>query len=134
MDLSRSRGTVGESLERARARYGRLSPAQAHSAQQEGAIVIDTRCADALRDEGSIPGALHIPLSVLPWRCDPSSATRDERVADPGLRLILVCAHGFSSSLAVASLLDLGLEHATDVVGGFSAWREDGLPVVPPAD
>ncbi len=107
----------------------RLSPVEADTAARDGAIVVDTRCREALDGDGRIPGALHVPLSVLPWRADPDSPHRDERIARVDARLILVCAHGFSSSLAVASLLDLGFSQVTDIDGGFEAWSDAGLPV-----
>jgi len=102
---------------------------EAHTAARDGAIVVDTRCREALDGDGRIPGALHVPLSVLPWRADPDSPHRDERIARLDARLILVCAHGFSSSMAVASLLDLGFSQVTDIDGGFEAWSVAGLPV-----
>ena len=85
------------------------------------------------RATGIIPGSVHVPLSVLEWRADPSSAFANPHLA--GRTLILVCAHGYSSSLAAARLADLGVE-AGDVDGGFEAWREAGLPIVAarPAD
>ncbi len=96
----------------------------------DGAILIDTRCADARRESGAVPGSLHIPLSVLYWRLDPSSQG-DSRLRDIGQRFILMCAHGYSSSLAAATLRDLGYERATDLIGGFEGWLEAGLPVKP---
>lgn len=132
MVTSRRPRTAADLVAEARTRYRRLTAQEARAAADKGAVLVDTRCADALRDEGTIPGALHIPLSVLPWRADPASEARDERLADPSRQVILMCAHGFSSSLAVASLLDLGFTRATDVEGGIQAWRDAGLPVVIP--
>ena len=91
--------------------------------------MIDTRCAELRRDEGVIPGAIHVPLSVLYWRLDPASGHEDPALADPGRRVILVCAHGYSSSIAAATLRELGFARATDVIGGFEAWRAAELPV-----
>lgn len=115
----------------ARARLHRLSPEAACCELADGAALIDTRCQDDRRRTGGVPGAIPIPLSVLPWRVDPESPYRDPRVADRSLRIILMCAHGHSSSLAAATLLDLGFERATDVEGGFAAWAEQGLPIEP---
>jgi rhodanese-related sulfurtransferase len=80
-----------------------------------------------------IPGAVHIPRTVLEWRLDPDSdpAHRSPFVNDLDQRLVVVCAHGYSSSLAAATLQELGFARATDVAGGFEAWKEQGLPVVP---
>ncbi|MDQ3407328.1 MAG: rhodanese-like domain-containing protein [Chloroflexota bacterium] len=123
------RRTITDLVARARSRYRRLSPTEAHAEARNGAIVVDTRCREALDADGRIPGALHVPLSVLPWRVDPDSVHRDERIARLDARLVLVCAHGYSSSLAVASLLDLGFSAVTDIDGGFEAWSDAGLPV-----
>ena len=93
--------------------------------------MIDTRCAEQRAAEGMIPGSVHVPLSVLYWRLDPASGYEDPALADPGRRIILVCADGYSSSVAAATLRDLGFGRASDLDGGFSAWRAAGLPIEP---
>jgi rhodanese-related sulfurtransferase len=125
------RQTIGELLEAARARLDRLDPIAAHQALLDGALLIDTRGADLRREMGIIPGSVHVPLSVLYWRLDPSSESRDPQLADLERRVVLICAHGYSSSLAAATLKQLGFTQATDVVGGFEGWARDGLPVEP---
>jgi rhodanese-related sulfurtransferase len=127
------RRTIDTLLEEARDSLMRLEPAAAFHAQSEGALLIDTRCAELRQESGIIPGSTHVPLSVLYWRLDPSSDSADPGLTDPHRQIILVCAHGYSSSLAAAVLRDLGFAHATDVAGGFEAWAEAGLPVVPAA-
>lgn len=122
------RQTVGGLLEAARSRLDRLEPAAAQAALAAGALLIDTRCADLRRQNGVIPGSVHVPLSVLYWRMDPTSGFHDPSLADPERQVILVCAEGYSSSLAAAALHDLGYERATDVTGGFEAWANAGLP------
>lgn len=129
-----SPGGVAGLLDAARARIERLDPVAARAALEAGALLVDTRCAELRRADGVVPGAVHVPLSVLPWRLDPASEHRDERLADPHRRTILLCAHGYSSSLAAATLADLGYARAGDVIGGFEAWREAGLPVEAAAD
>ena len=115
--------TLDSLLAEARAGLERLTPAQAHVAAQEGALLVDTRSADEqLEQQGMIPGAAHLPLSVVLWRLD--ELPRDTRV-------ILICRHGYSSSLAAAQLRQLGFSEATDVEGGFEAWAAAGLPVAP---
>jgi rhodanese-related sulfurtransferase len=99
-----------------------------------GAVIIDTRCADVRRLSGVIPGSVHVPLSVLYWRLDPTSGHADPATSDPERQIVLVCAHGFSSSLAAATLHELGFSRATDIVGGFEAWAAAGLPVEPLSD
>ncbi len=126
------RQTIGGLLEAARARLVRLEPASAHAAQRAGALLIDTRCADARRETGVIPGSVHVPLSVLFWRMDPTSGYHDSSLTDQDRQVILVCDHGYSSSLAAATLRDLGYERATDVIGGFEAWAAAGLPTDEP--
>lgn len=128
------RMTIDQLLAAAQARLHRLEPAEAEAALREGAILIDTRCADQRRERGSIPGSVHVPLSVLFWRLDPASGFDDPRLSDPTRRVVLLCADGYSSSLAAATLQDLGFARATDVVGGFAAWAAAGLPLEPATD
>jgi len=128
------RQTIGAVLEAARSRLDRLTPEAALAAMLDGAVLIDTRCAELRLEAGVVPGAVHIPLSVLYWRLDPSSPNRIPAVADLDRQVILLCAHGYSSSLAAATLLDLGFARATDVVGGFEAWAAAGLPVAAVVD
>ncbi len=94
------RRTVHELLTAARASLRRVEPFRAYAAMQEGALLIDTRSDDERAKHGSIPGSLHIPLSVLEWRVDPESGHHDPAIGDFGDPIILICAHGFSSSLA----------------------------------
>ena len=122
--------TVEQLLQAARARFRRLDPVAAERALGAGALLIDTRCTEHRRASGTITGSVHVPLSVLYWRLDPASEFRNSELADRDREVILLCAHGYSSSLAVATLLDLGYERATDVEGGFEAWIAAGLPVV----
>jgi len=123
------RRTVNDLLAESRSRLERLDPHAAREAAERGAIVVDTRCAEQRRATGVIPGSIHLPLSVLYWRLDPTSGFEDQRLADPERQVILVCAHGFSSSLAAATLQDLGFAEATDIDGGFEAWQAAGLPI-----
>ena len=125
------RQTIDHLLAAARARLERLQPAAAYDAVAGGALLIDTRCVELRQETGVIPGAVHVPLSVLYWRLDPSSGYADPQVSDLSRKVILICAHGYSSSIAAATLRDLGFACATDVVGGFEAWQAAGLPVVP---
>jgi rhodanese-related sulfurtransferase len=133
-----SRTTLADLLAEARGRLERLDPEAALEAQATGALLIDTRSHDERAREGVIPGALHIPRSVLEWRLDPDvdPAFHSPHVEGLDQHLVLVCAHGESTSLAAATLQDLGFTRATDLVGGFTAWREAGLPVhpAPPRD
>jgi rhodanese-related sulfurtransferase len=123
------RRTVNDLLDAARASIDRLEPAAAAAEAESGAVIVDTRCAELRRAEGVIPGAVHVPLSVLYWRLDPASGFEDPALADPDHRVILVCAHGYSSSIAAATLRQLGFSRATDIIGGFEGWQAAGLRV-----
>jgi rhodanese-related sulfurtransferase len=128
-----TRKTIDQLLAEARGRLERLEPDAAYAAQRDGALLIDTRSSDERAREGVIPGAVHIPRTVLEWRLDPDNdpAHRNPYVQGLDQRLVVVCAHGYSSSLAAATLQDLGFARATDVAGGFVAWKQQGLPVIP---
>ena len=121
--------TIDDLLAAARARLDRLTPTAALAEAAGGAVIVDTRCAEARRAKGVIPGSVHVPLSVLYWRLDPTSGHDDKSLSDRGRRVIIVCADGYSSSLAAATLRDLGFERATDLDGGFNGWAAGGFPV-----
>ncbi|KNB51353.1 rhodanese-like domain-containing protein [Streptomyces caatingaensis] len=124
--------TVDDLLAAARAGLTRLSPAEAAGLQAAGGLLVDIRYA-ALRDrDGTIPGALVVERNELEWRLDPASPHRAAEATDHALRVMVICDEGYASSLAASSLRQLGLRHATDVIGGFRAWRASGLPVDPP--
>ncbi len=120
---------IDEVLEQARRRLVRVEPEQAAAELAQGALLVDTRTAAQRGDQGEIPGAIVIDRTVLEWRLDPTSPARIDQAKDHQVRVILVCAEGYSSSLAAASLQSLGLVNATDVIGGFEAWKAAGLPV-----
>lgn len=123
--------TLDEMLTRARARLARISPADLAARMAEGALVVDVRDSALRATQGELPGATVIDLTLLEWRLAPSSDYRLPDVA-PDRMVILVCSEGYSSSLAAARLQDLGLSHATDLEGGFTAWaalpRQDSAP------
>jgi rhodanese-related sulfurtransferase len=120
-------------LARARAGLGRLEPRQALEAARQGAVLVDTRPEFQRRADGEIPDAIVIERVHLEWRLDPSSEARIPEAVDHDVAWIIICDEGYSSSLAAASLRSLGLHNAADVVGGFQAWRDAGLPVTRPA-
>src|SRR5687768_16900609 len=121
--------TADQLLAEARRGLSRLGPAEAASAVAAGAVLVDVRSELQRERDGVVPGSVFFPRNVLEWRCDPASPARDERVCDPSRRLIVMCDEGYQSSLAAANLRRLGFEHATDLAGGFQAWRAAGLPV-----
>ncbi|MGY5011794.1 winged helix-turn-helix domain-containing protein [Streptomyces sp. 900105755] len=123
--------SIDELLVRARARLRRLAPLDAARELADGALLVDVRADLVRRAEGEIPGSLVMDRNVLEWRLDPCSAWRIEEAVDHSLRAIIMCSQGYMSSMAAAGLHDLGLRRATDIVGGYEAWRAAGLPVVP---
>jgi rhodanese-related sulfurtransferase len=120
--------TIDEILAEARGRLARVHPDQAHAEARDGAVLVDIRPAAQRAEEGEIPGALIVERNVLEWRFDPASDARLPQATGHDVRVIVFCSEGYTSSLAAASLHDLGLTRATDVVGGFKAWRAAGLP------
>ncbi|MFI2314150.1 sulfurtransferase [Streptomyces sp. CB00072] len=122
---------IDDLLERVRAGYDRIGPSEAAAAAEAGALLVDIRYA-ALRDrDGLIPGALVVERNELEWRLDPRGSHRAAEAVGHDLQVVVVCDEGYASSLAVASLRQLGLHRATDLTGGFQAWRAAGLPVTP---
>ncbi len=115
-------------LARAEAELDRLTPGQAFAEQQAGAILVDVRTARQRAESAGLPGALAIDLTILPWRVDPTFSYRIPEATAWDVRWILVCRHGYSSALAAWNLREMGVDRATDVVGGFEAWVADGLP------
>jgi rhodanese-related sulfurtransferase len=128
------RATIDELLAAARTRLARLDPSSAQEAIASGATLIDIRADSQIASDGTIPGALMIPRNVLEWRVDPSSGHRQPDSPQLDDQVILFCDAGYASSLAAATLQDLGFKRATDLDGGFQAWREAGLPVRAPQD
>jgi rhodanese-related sulfurtransferase/mannose-6-phosphate isomerase-like protein (cupin superfamily) len=127
------RMSIDQVLSAARARLRRLSPDETYKAlAKTEAVLVDIRPERQRAIEGSIAGALIVERNVLEWRFDPASSARLPIATDHDLHVILFCSEGYTSSLAAAALQDLGLRRATDVVGGFHAWRAAGLPIVPP--
>src|SRR6188474_791209 len=121
--------TAEDLLAEARRDLERLEPSEAAAAIAAGALLVDVRSELQRERDGVVPGSIHFPRNVLEWRCDPSCEARDERVCDPSRLLIVMCDEGYQSSLAAANLKRLGFERATDLAGGFQAWRAAGLPV-----
>ena len=125
--------SIEQVLAAARARLRRLSPDEAYEAVTlTEAIFVDIRPESQRAIEGGIAGALVVERNVLEWRFDPASSARLPVATDHDLQVIVFCSEGYTSSLAAAALQDLGLYRATDMIGGFHAWRAAGLPIVPP--
>lgn len=123
---------IDDFLGRSRAGLARLTPEAAQQAVRAGAVIVDTRPLDQRRAQGVVPGAVVVCRNVLEWRADGTSGAADDRLV--GKDLIVMCAQGYSSSLAAAALQQIGLAGTTDMIGGFEAWRDAGLPVEPCPD
>jgi rhodanese-related sulfurtransferase len=121
--------SINELLEQARASLRRVGPAAAQQAFAAGALLVDIRPADLRDRDGTIPGALVIGRNVLEWRLDPASADRIPEMVSHDQHVIVLCDEGYASSLAARSLQQLGIHAATDLDGGFQAWKAAGLPV-----
>jgi rhodanese-related sulfurtransferase len=117
------RRSIDSVLAEARSRLRRMSPTEAVAAREAGAVVVDIRPAAQREAEGGPDGVLVVERNVLEWRFDPASDARLP-IAGYDLQVIVLCQEGYTSSLAAAALQDLGIWRATDVVGGWDAWRK----------
>jgi rhodanese-related sulfurtransferase len=123
--------SVDELLAQVRGRIGRLRPEEVAARVAAGALLVDTRpWAQRVRD-GAVPGAVIVDRNVLEWRLDPASPDRLPQVTGYDLEVVVLCNQGYSSSLVADTLRTLGLTRTVDVIGGFVAWVEAGLPTVP---
>ena len=114
-------------LERARARLVRLEARDVPHALSRGALLVDIRPAAQRAREGEVPAAVVIERNVLEWRCDPTSDARLPEATGDDVEWVILCSEGYTSSLAAAALLDLGLHRSTDVVGGYQALKSTGV-------
>jgi rhodanese-related sulfurtransferase len=110
-------------LAHARSGLDRVRPENLAEEVAAGAILIDTRPIEQRQRDGDLPGAIVVDRNVLEWRLDPTSPYRLPFATDADTRFIIVCNEGYSSSLAAATLQELGVRFATDLIGGFQAWR-----------
>lgn len=118
---------IDVALRRARSRLRRLEAADVPAALAHGAVLVDIRPAAQRAEEGELPGSIVVERNVLEWRCDPTSAARLPQASGDDVAWVVVCSRGYTSSLAAAALLDLGLHRATDVAGGYLALVAAGV-------
>jgi rhodanese-related sulfurtransferase len=130
--------SIDNVLTAARSHLHRLDPqfafyilSMARTPETPPAVLVDIRPFHQRQEEGVIPGALLIERNVLEWRFDPRSTARLDIANRYDLRVIVFCSEGYTSSLAAKALQELGLWNATDINGGFKAWKGAGLPAVP---
>jgi rhodanese-related sulfurtransferase len=114
--------TIDDVLADARSHLRRLTPEEAEEARAHGAVVVDIRPAAQREAEGGLPFATVIERNVLEWRLDPASDA-SLPIASHDLQVVVLCQEGYTSSLAAAALQELGIHRATDVIGGYAAWR-----------
>jgi rhodanese-related sulfurtransferase len=126
-----ARKTIEELLSEVRRRIDRVSPDEAAAEVREGALIVDIRSESQRIADGVVPGSVYHPRNVLEWRLDPSSGHDDPAVGGVERRVIVMCDAGYASSLAAATLREIGFARAADLDGGFQAWRGAGLPVEP---
>ncbi len=129
-----SRRTVHDLVAEARAQLRRTTPEAlaARLVDDPGCVVLDTRTQSDRKRFGAVPGSIHVPRTTLEWRVDPSSGYSHPKIHSLEQCLVVMCSEGYSSSLAAVSLQRIGFVNATDLVGGFLAWRNAGLPVERP--
>ena len=112
----------------ARENISRIDVARAEAMRAAGALFIDTRPAEQREQFGLVPGAVVIDRNVLEWRLDPTSEARHPATIAHDGPIVVFCQQGYSSSLAVKTLMDLGVPDVHDLAGGFEAWVKDGNP------
>ena len=118
---------VDDFLDAARSRIRRLTPLEAAEQVRRGAIIVDIRPAWQRGTDGEVPGSVIVERNHLEWRLHPDSGAPLPQAA-AGQEWIVLCTEGYTSSLAAASLHDLGMLNATDMIGGYAAWKDAGLP------
>jgi rhodanese-related sulfurtransferase len=114
--------TTDELLDRARQKISRVTPASLETVAATGGLIIDIRPSEQRRSEGELDGAIILERNVLEWRLDPTGSHRIPEVRDHDQEIVIVCSAGYASSLAAASLVDLGFTRAADLDGGYQAW------------
>jgi rhodanese-related sulfurtransferase len=119
-------------LDQVREGLDRVDATEAYDLFKAGeALLVDTRYAALRERDGLIPGALVVERNELEWRLDPQGSHRAAEATSHDLRVVVICNEGYASSLAAVSLQQLGLHRATDLIGGFQAWKAAGYPVTP---
>jgi rhodanese-related sulfurtransferase len=114
--------TPDELLDEARRRITRVTPAELAAVTEAGGLIIDIRPSEQRRAEGQLAGAIVVERNVLEWRLDPNGSHRLPEVTGHDQPVVIFCSAGYASSLAAASLADLGFTHAADLDGGYLAW------------
>ena len=118
--------TAAEMVGEANARIEHVSPKEAADEAASGkAVLLDIR--EPVEWEQHIKGAVQVPRGVLEFIADPASPKHKAEL-DPARRVIVYCRSGTRGALAALTLKTLGYEHVANMDGGFTAWKEAGLP------
>ena len=123
--------SANDVLEEARAQLQRVNPNEAASLVRGGALLVDIRPQHQRAREGEIPGSLFIERNVLEWRFDLTDEFHIPEVTSYDQKVVITCSEGYTSSLAAFALQRLGFVNATDIEGGFQAWKTADLPTQP---
>lgn len=116
-------------VEQAKAEISAMTPSQARAAAEAGtALLVDIRDVRELQREGRIPGAFHAPRGMLEFWIDPQSPYHKKELTTDKT-LVLFCASAWRSALSAKQLQDMGVEGIAEMEGGFTAWKDAGLPV-----
>jgi rhodanese-related sulfurtransferase len=115
--------TVDELVHRSRGRIRRVGPLELDAIGREGGLLVDIRPEFQRAQEGTLPGAVCVERNVLEWRLDPTSPHRLPDVTGYDQPVVVICSEGYASSLAAATLADMGYVAPADLVGGYCAWR-----------
>jgi rhodanese-related sulfurtransferase len=111
-------------VEQARQRIGRVTPDELAGFMERGGLVVDIRPLAQREDEGALEGAVVVERNVLEWRLDPGGEHHLDGVASYDLPIVVVCSQGYASSLAGATLVELGHTQVYDLIGGYQGWVE----------
>jgi rhodanese-related sulfurtransferase len=107
----------------ARAKIRRVEPAELDTLAAAGALVVDIRPVAQRATEGELGFGLVVERNVLEWRFDLTGSHTLPEVSGYDQPVVVVCSEGYASSLAAASLRELGFTRAGDLSGGYMAWR-----------
>ena len=94
----------------------------------DAATLIDLRDVGELKDVGMVPNAFHAPRGIIEFWADPDSPYH-KSIFHTDRKLILFCASGLRSALAVRTLQDMGMDNVLDMEGGITEWKMQGLPM-----
>ena len=120
---------VADMIASARLLIDSISVIEAAELQRlDAAILIDLRDIRELQGVGTVPNAFHAPRGMLEFWVDPDSPYH-KSIFHTDKKLILFCASGLRSALAVRTLQDMGMDNVLDMEGGFTEWKMQGLPV-----